>query len=128
MKMDMKFYRCDICGNIIAKVYDSGVNPQCCGKDMKEIKPNTTDGATEKHVPVFEIKGNMVHVKVGSDEHPMTDDHYIQWIAIETTTGNQRKCLSPGDKPEACFALCDGDKVLAVYEYCNLHGLWKANI
>lgn len=128
MKMDMKFYRCDVCGNIIAKVWDSGVNPQCCGKDMTEIKANTTDGAVEKHVPVVEIKDNTVLVKVGSNEHPMTEEHYIQWIAIETNTGNQRKCLNPGDKPEACFALCDGDKVLTVYEYCNLHGLWKADI
>ena len=128
MRMDMKFYRCDVCGNIIAKVYDSGVSPQCCGKDMTEIKANTTDGAHEKHVPVVEIHDNMVNVKVGSEEHPMAEEHYIQWIALETSSGNQRKCLKPGDKPEACFALCDGDEVLAVYEYCNLHGLWKADI
>lgn len=128
MKMDMKFYKCDVCGNIIAKVYDSGVTPQCCGKDMKEIKPNTTDGDMEKHVPVVAVKDNMVIVKVGAEEHPMTKDHYIQWIAIETSTGNQRKCLSPDDKPEACFALCEGDDVLAVYEYCNIHGLWKAEM
>ena len=128
MRMDMKFYKCDVCGNIIAKVEDSGVNVVCCGKEMKEIKANTTDGAHEKHVPVVEINGNMVNVKVGSTEHPMSDEHYIQWIAVETSSGNQRKCLKPGDKPEACFALCDGDEVLAVYEYCNLHGLWKADI
>ena len=128
MRMDMKFYQCEVCGNIIAKVYDSGVNVVCCGHDMKEIKPNTTDGAHEKHVPVVEINGNMVNVKVGSSEHPMAEEHYIQWIAIETSSGNQRKCLKPGDKPEACFALCEGDEVLAVYEYCNLHGLWKADI
>lgn len=124
--MEMKFYRCNHCGNIVAKVHDSGVNVVCCDDDMVELVPGTTDGAMEKHVPVFEIKDNMVHVKVGSAEHPMDVNHYIQWIAIETNMGNQRKCLNAGDKPEACFALCDGEKVTAVYEYCNLHGLWKA--
>ncbi len=124
--MEMKFYRCEHCGNIIAKVHDSGVDVICCGDTMKELVPGTSDGAFEKHVPVYEIKDNMVHVKVGSVEHPMAEEHYIQWIAIETNLGNQRKCLNPGDKPEACFALCEGEKITAVYEYCNLHGLWKA--
>lgn len=124
--MKMKFYRCEHCGNIIAMVEESGVPVVCCGDNMKQIIANTTDGAFEKHVPVYEIKDNMVHVKVGSAEHPMADAHYIQWIAVETTNGNQRKCLKPGDKPEACFALCEGDSVVAVYEYCNLHGLWGA--
>lgn len=124
--MKMKFYRCEHCGNIIAMVEESGVPVVCCGDNMKQIIANTTDGAFEKHVPVYEVKDNMVHVQVGSAEHPMADAHYIQWIAVETTNGNQRKCLKPGDKPEACFALCDGDAVVAVYEYCNLHGLWVA--
>lgn len=124
--MEMKFYKCNHCGNIIAKVHDSGVNVVCCDDDMVELVPNTHDGAHEKHVPVFEVKDNMVHVKVGSVEHPMEQAHYIQWIAIETNLGNQRKCLKPGEKPEACFALCEGEKLIAVYEYCNLHGLWKA--
>ena len=124
--MEMKFYICEHCGNIIAKVHDSGVGVICCGEEMKELVPGTSDGALEKHVPVFEVSGNMVHVKVGSAEHPMAEEHYIQWVAIETNLGNQRKCLTPGDKPEACFALCDGEKLKAVYEYCNLHGLYKA--
>ena len=122
--MKMKFYRCEHCGNIVAIVEASGVPIVCCGDNMKELVPNTSDGAGEKHVPVCEVSGNMVHVRVGEAEHPMTDEHYIQWIAIQTTGGNQRKCLKPGDKPEACFALCEGDEVVAVYEYCNLHGLW----
>lgn len=126
--MKMKFYRCEHCGNIVAFVEASGVPIICCGDPMKEIIPNTTDGAGEKHVPVYEVKGNMVHVKVGSVEHPMMEEHHIQWIAIETTSGNQRKCLKPGDKPEACFALCEGDEIVAVYEYCNLHGLWAAEL
>ena len=124
--MKMKFYRCEHCGNIVAMVEESGVPVVCCGDNMKEIIPNRVDGAFEKHVPVYEIKDNIVHVKVGEVDHPMTDEHYIQWIAVETSSGNQRKCLTSGDKPEACFALCEGDKVIAVYEYCNLHGLWVA--
>ena len=126
--MKMKFYRCEHCGNIVAVVEASGVPIVCCGENMKEIVPNTTDGANEKHVPIYEIDGNIVHVKVGEVEHPMLDEHYIQWVAIETTFGNQRKCLKPGDKPEVCFALCEGEKLVAVYEYCNLHGLWVAEV
>lgn len=124
--MKMKFFRCIHCGNIIAMVEESGVPIVCCDDNMRELKVNSTDGAGEKHVPVYELKDNYVHVKVGEDEHPMQGNHYIQWIAIETSSGNQRKCLKPDDKPEACFALCEGDEVLAVYEYCNVHGLWAA--
>lgn len=123
--MKMKFYKCEICGNIIAIVEGSGVPVVCCGQNMTPIEPGTSDGAVEKHVPVYEIKGNMVHVKVGSSPHPMEQEHYIKWIALETSSGNQRKCLKPGELPEACFALCEGDEVLNVYEYCNLHGLFQ---
>lgn len=98
----------------------------CCGEAMKEIVPGTVDAAVEKHVPVYEVEGNVVKVKIGSVEHPMLDEHYIEWIALETKMGNQRKALKPGEAPEACFAMCDGDEVVAVYEYCNLHGLWKS--
>lgn len=122
----MKFLRCPICGKIIAVVNDTPVPTICCGKPMEELVPNTQDGAVEKHVPVFEAKDNIVHVKVGSVEHPMMDNHYIQWIAVQTNLGNQRKVLKPGEKPEASFALLPGEKVLAVLEYCNLHGLYKA--
>ena len=95
---------------------------------MRELVPGTTDGAAEKHVPVYTVEGNTVTVKVGSAAHPMQADHHIEWIAIETETGNQRKELKSGDKPEATFALVPADKVKSVYEYCNLHGLWKALI
>lgn len=124
--MKMKFYRCSICGKIIAIVNETNVDTICCGKPMEEIIPNTVDAAKEKHVPVYEIKDNKVFVTVGSVDHPMEDKHYIEWIAVETSSGNQRKTLKPGDKPKACFSLCEGDKVTAVYAYCNLHGLWKA--
>ena len=124
--MEMKFYICEICGNIIAMVKKSGAPVSCCGQKMKELEPGTTDAAVEKHVPVFEVKDNKVLVTVGSVEHPMLEEHYIEWIAVQTTAGNQRKVLKPGDKPQACFALCDGEEVEAVYAYCNLHSLWKA--
>ena len=97
----------------------------CCGQPMEEMVPGTTDAALEKHVPEVEIDGNIVKVKVGSVEHPMLEEHYIEWISLQTKQGNQRKPLKPGEKPEACFAICDGDEVEAVYEHCNLHGLWK---
>ena len=122
----MKFYKCDICGQLVAMVKDTSVDTVCCGQPMRELVPGTTDGATEKHVPVYTLEGNTVKVKVGSVEHPMTDAHHIEWIAIETENGNQRKELKAGDKPEATFVLVPYDKVKSVYEYCNLHGLWKA--
>jgi len=123
--MNMKFFICETCGNIIAVVKESGVPMMCCGKKMTEIKAGTTDAAVEKHVPVFEVKDNKVIVTVGEVEHPMVDEHYIEWIALCTNKGNQRKALKPGDKPSVCFALCEGEEVEAVYAYCNLHSLWK---
>ena len=124
--MELKFFRCEHCGNIIEMVEDKGVPVVCCGQRMTELVAGTSDGAREKHVPVYEVKNNIVHVKVGEVAHPMIPEHYIEWIVLQTKNGVQRKELTPGDKPEACFALCDGDEVEAVYAYCNLHGLWKA--
>ena len=124
--MEMKFYVCEHCGNIIAMVKDSGVPVMCCGQKMTELVPNTEDAAQEKHVPVCELKGTTVEVTVGSVEHPMIDEHYIEWIALQTDRGNQRKALKPGEAPKAEFAILDGEEVIAVYAYCNLHGLWKA--
>ena len=123
--MEMKFYRCEVCGQIIAIVDKKACPVMCCGKPMKEIVPGTTDAAVEKHVPVVEVDGNNVTVKVGSVAHPMLPEHYIEWVAIQTKQGNQRKALNPGDEPVASFALCDGDEVEAAYAYCNLHSLWK---
>ena len=122
----MKFYICEHCGNIVAMVRDMGVPVMCCGEKMQEIVPGTTDAAVEKHVPAYEVKDNKVYVTVGAVEHPMLPEHYIEWIAVETTNGNQRKTLKPGEPPKAVFALNEGDEVLAVYAYCNLHSLWKA--
>ena len=124
--MEQKFYICEHCGKMVALVKESGVPVMCCGQKMTEIIPGTTDAAVEKHVPVYTVENNIVHVKVGEVEHPMTREHFIEWVSIQTNQGNQRKALKPGDQPEICFALCDGDEVEAVYAYCNLHGLWKA--
>lgn len=123
--MEQRFFICEHCGNMMAVVKSSGVPVMCCGQKMTELIPGTSDGAVEKHVPVFEVNGNIVTVTVGEVEHPMLDAHYIEWISIQTKQGNQRKALKPGDAPKACFALCEGDEVEAVYAYCNLHGLWK---
>ncbi len=123
--MTQKFFICQTCGNIIAMVKESGVPVVCCGKKMTELVPGTTDASVEKHVPVYTKEGNRVTVKVGSVEHPMAPEHYIEWVSIQTKAGNQRKQLVPGAAPEVCFTLCDGDEVEAVYAYCNLHGLWK---
>ena len=122
----MKFYICKHCGNIIAIAEDKGVPVVCCGEKMSELVPGSVDAAQEKHVPVIEVNGNLVTVTVGSVEHPMLEEHHIGWIALETKEGNQRKTLPVGGKPQATFALTDGDEVVAAYEYCNLHGLWKA--
>ena len=123
--MEQKFLKCTHCGNIVAVVKDSGVPVVCCGEPMKEMKAGEMDAAVEKHVPVYEVVGNIVNVTVGEVEHPMIPEHYIEWISIQTKQGNQRKELKPGEAPKADFALCEGDEVVAVYAYCNLHGLWK---
>ena len=124
--MEMKFYRCKKCGQMVAIVKKKGCPIMCCGEPMEEIVAGTSDGALEKHVPVFEVKDNKVYVSVGAVEHPMSEEHYIEWIALQTKNGNQRKALKPGDAPKAVFALLEDDEVEAVYAYCNLHSLFKA--
>ena len=123
--MEQRFYVCELCGKIVAMVKPSACPTMCCGQAMKEIVPNTIDASQEKHVPVYTVENGIVTVTVGSVEHPMLPEHYIEWIALKTTGGNQRKVLKPGDAPKACFAICEGDEVEAVYAYCNLHSLWK---
>ena len=123
-----RFYVCKHCGNLVGLIHDAGVPLVCCGEKMTELVPNTTDAAGEKHVPVAEISGDKVTVKVGSVAHPMTEEHSIQWIYLQTEHGGQRKALMPGSAPEAVFALAGGDKAVAAFAYCNLHGLWKADL
>ena len=124
----MRFYICEHCGNIVTFVKSSGVPVMCCGQKMTELVPGTTDAAVEKHVPVIQAEGAQVIVTVGSVEHPMIPEHFIEWIALETRQGNQRKPLAPGQKPQAEFMICEGDEVVAAYAYCNLHGLWKGTV
>jgi len=124
----LKFYICETCKNIIIKIVDSKVPVVCCGKPMKELIPSAVDGALEKHVPAVTIEGNTVKVQIGEVIHPMLAEHYIQFIALETKNGVKIKNLKAGDEPKAEFILADGDEAVAVYEYCNLHGLWVKEI
>ena len=123
-----KFYFCTHCHNLVEKINDSGVPIVCCGEDMIELTGNTVDAAAEKHVPEIMQEGRHVTVKVGSVDHPMIPAHYIQWIFLATSHGVQRRPLAPGEAPVASFMLLEGETVVAAYEYCNLHGLWKKEI
>lgn len=122
----MTFYICKGCGNIIAYAEKKGCNVKCCGEEMVELVANTTDGAHEKHVPVYTVEGNTITVKIGSVPHPMTEAHLISWVAVETKKGNMRRTLKAGQEPVITFPIESDDEVVAVYAYCNLHGLWKA--
>lgn len=122
--MKRKFLLCRRCGNLIEMINDSGVTPICCGIDMDVLTANTTEAATEKHIPVIEINGNIAKVTVGEVLHPMEEAHYIEWIYLETNKGIKRVNLKPGDKPIASFALAEDETVTSAYAYCNLHGLW----
>ena len=121
----MKFYINRTTKEIIEVVLGNDTTFTSEGEEMVELKANSTDAAGEKHVPVITVEGNKVHVVVGSVIHPMTEEHSIQFIALETKQGVQRKALLPTDQPVADFVLAEGDEVVAAYEYCNLHGLWK---
>jgi superoxide reductase len=123
--METKFYKCDRCGQIIAVVKGTGAPLVCCGEKMKELVPGSVDASQEKHVPVIIGETGAVTVKIGSAAHPMTPEHYIEWIVLRTTLGNQRKALTPEDAPEARFALLDGEEIISALAYCNLHGLWE---
>ena len=124
----MKLLKCPICGNIVEMIEDKGVPVMCCGKPMVELNANTTDGAVEKHVPVVEINGDILTVKVGSVEHPMLEEHYITMVLVEFDNRVLRVNLKPNEKPEAVFALNGYKGNVNVYEYCNLHGLWKTEV
>ena len=125
--MALHFYRCNHCGNIIIKTHDSKVPVMCCGEKMALLVPNTGDGAGEKHVPY--VSRDMFHffVNVGEISHPMVDNHYIEWVAIETKNGFQVQFLKPGQDPRVDFMVPLDESVIAAYAYCNLHGLYKAD-
>ncbi|MBR5302713.1 MAG: desulfoferrodoxin [Clostridia bacterium] len=122
-----KFYHCPECGLIVETIHDSTITPVCCGLKMDELKPNTVEASGEKHIPAVTVQGNTVTVNVGSVDHPMQDVHYIEWVQLVTENGSQRKYLTPGQSPKVVFTLTD-DKPLAVFAYCNLHGLWKTEL
>ena len=122
-----RFYICEHCGNLIGMINDAGVPMMCCGQKMTSLEPGTVEASHEKHIPVVSVEGDVVSVKIGSAAHPMTEEHSILWVYLQTDKGGQRKCLQVGAEPEVRFAVCDETPV-AVYAYCNLHGLWKADI
>ena len=122
-----KFYLCKHCGNMAGLIINKGVPMVCCGEKMTELVPNTTEASVEKHLPVVTATGDGITVEVGSVPHPMTEEHNITFVYVETENGGQRKCLTVGEKPAAAFRF-SGDKPIAVYAYCNLHGLWKTEL
>ena len=122
MYNDTEFYRCEHCGNIVGMVYSSGVPLICCGKKMQKLV-----STLEQHLPKVSVHGNIVAADIGGTPHPMTDEHLIEWVYLKTTSAGQRKNLKPGDAPQVKFALTD-DEPVAVYAYCNLHGLWKIEL
>ena len=124
----MKFYICKHCGNVITKLTSSQVPVQCCGENMQPLEAGVTDAAVEKHVPVVTVEGNLVKVHVGSVTPPLTAEHLIQWVAVVTDRDALIHWFHPEEAPEAVFALAEGQQVKEVYAYCNLHGLWKAEL
>ncbi len=120
----LKIYKCETCGKIVLEMIGSAVTPHCCGGPMTLLKANDTDGALEKHVPHVTKEGSTITAQIGEVEHPMLDAHYIQFITLETEKGAHTLCLKPGEKPTATFHLSENETPKAVYEYCNLHGLW----
>ena len=125
--MKTTFYICRHCGNLARMIHDAGVPMMCCGQKMDELLPNTVEASGEKHLPVVTVEDGAVHVNVGSINHPMIPEHYIEWIYVQTENGGHLKSLKPGDDPSASVCLGD-DKLLAVYAYCNLHGLWMTEV
>ncbi|MBN2073404.1 MAG: desulfoferrodoxin [Actinobacteria bacterium] len=120
----LQIYKCNVCGNIVEVLHPGEGELVCCGEPMKLHKENTVDAAKEKHVPVIEKTAGGFKVKVGSVAHPMTEEHYIEWIEVLADGRSYKKFLNPGDAPEAEFCL-EADSITA-REYCNIHGLWKS--
>ncbi|MBE6536877.1 MAG: desulfoferrodoxin [Ruminococcaceae bacterium] len=123
----VKFYVCEKCGNIVQKIEDSGVSVVCCGQKMTYLEPGVVEASREKHIPVITVEGNTVKAVVGSVLHPMAEEHHIAWIYLETDKGGQMKYLEFNTDPVITFTLGD-EKAVAVYAYCNLHGLWKTEL
>ena len=124
---ELKFFRCEKCGNIVELVEESGAPISCCGQKMTKLEAGVVEASREKHIPVPTVEGDKVRVLVGSVLHPMAEEHNIAWVSLQTDKGSQRKYLEVGASPEVVFSL-NGEKPIAVYAYCNLHGLWKSEI
>ena len=124
---ETKFYICEKCGNLVGVINASGVPMKCCGQNMTALVPGVVEASHEKHIPVVTVEGNTVKVVIGSVEHPMVQEHSILWVYLQTDKGGQRKCLEVGSAPVVTFAIGE-EKPVAVYAYCNLHGLWKADV
>ncbi len=120
------FYKCSVCGNVAIKLVDSTIPMVCCGQMMQVLNANTTDAAQEKHLPVVEKTKNLVNVKIGSIPHPMTEEHYIQFVVLKSDKNVYVHEFNPNDAPETNFTIAPSEKVEEVYAYCNLHSLWKA--
>ena len=127
MSTNQKFFRCRRCGNFVGLINDGTVPMICCGEKMTELVPNTAEASTEKHLPAITVSGDKLSVQIGSAPHPMESEHHISFVFVETEKGGQRKGLKTGNEPKAAFVFTD-DKPIAVYAYCNLHGLWKTEI
>ena len=127
MGSNHRFYKCDHCGNLTGLIMNKGVPLVCCGQNMTELVPNTVEASTEKHIPAVTAKADSISVQVGSAPHPMEEGHHIAFVYVETENGGQRKCLKVGAEPKCDFSFA-GDKPVAVYAYCNLHGLWEAGV
>lgn len=121
----MKVYKCEQCQSVALEII---TGESCSEKTYKEITANTAEASSEKHLPVVERNGDTVTVTVGAVEHPMDYEHYIMWIFLETKDGGILKKLNPGEQPQAVFQLTEGMVPVTVYEYCNLHGLWKTEL
>lgn len=124
---EVKFFVCETCGNLVGMINESGVPMMCCGKKMQQIVPGTVEASKEKHIPVATLENGVLTVNVGSVDHPMTEEHLIEWVYVQTDRGGQRKVLNAGDAPKLTFVFTD-EKPVAVYAYCNLHGLWKTEL
>jgi len=127
MRGNQRFYICEHCGNMIGLIKDEGAPLVCCGDNMTELVPNTVEASAEKHIPAVTVSNGSISVQVGSVPHPMEDTHHIAFVYVETERGGQRKVMKAGEEPKLTFAFSD-DKPVAVYAYCNLHGLWKTEI
>ena len=122
-----KFYICPTCRNTVEMIYDTDIKLFCCGEEMQELIPNTVEASGEKHIPAVKVSEGIVEVNVGSVNHPMEEVHWIEWVQLVTDKGTYRRFLNPGEAPKVRFVMGE-EKPVAVYAYCNLHGLWKTEL